>query len=125
MKTPTHFGLRALPRHAGRAAASVAVCLIAATAVLVAPQAHGAPLAGSAKASLAGLDLSTPEGQNEAKKRLHQAARLACSRSEDHLDLGHQPHFVACVDRTLSAALQQLARFEEAATRAGRISAKN
>jgi UrcA family protein len=59
------------------------------------------------------LDLATAEGARAAHERLHAAARLACSRVEDSLDLGHQPHFVTCVDAAMAAAqpaFQELAR---------------
>lgn len=60
------------------------------------------------KVSLADLDLRTPEGARAAGERLHQTARLLCSRVADSRDLGHQPHFVACVDKTMAVALPQI-----------------
>src|SRR6266481_7090863 len=62
----------------------------------------------TSKVSLADLDLATPEGARVAHERLHTAARLACSRVEDSLDLGHQPQFVACVDAAMASALPQV-----------------
>jgi len=62
----------------------------------------------TAAVSLADLDLSTPQGVQAARERLHQAARQLCSQLEDSHDLGHQPHFVACVDAATAAAWQRL-----------------
>jgi UrcA family protein len=59
--------------------------------------------------SLADLDLSTPKGTRLANERLRKVARRLCSRLSDELDLGHQPHFVACVDQATINAQQQLA----------------
>jgi len=62
----------------------------------------------AAKVSLADLDLRTPEAARTAGERLHEMARLLCSRVADSRDLGHQPHFVACVDKAMAAALRQI-----------------
>jgi UrcA family protein len=71
-----------------------------------AKQTGDAPVTRSAKVSLDGLDLSTPEGARAAHERLHEAARLACSRVVDSLDLSRQSNFVACVDETMAATLR-------------------
>ncbi|MFI4869714.1 MAG: UrcA family protein [Steroidobacterales bacterium] len=67
------------------------------------------PDSRSARVSLADLDLTTEAGVRAAQERLHQAARRLCSQLADSEDLGHQPHFVKCVDQTLAAALRQVA----------------
>jgi UrcA family protein len=72
------------------------------------PQLAAVTETSTVKLSLADLDLSTPAGAQAAQERLHAAARLACSRLEDSLDLGRQPHFVECVDSTMAGALPQV-----------------
>jgi UrcA family protein len=58
--------------------------------------------------SLADLDTSTSQGAQAARDRLRATARRLCSLLQDSRDLGHQPHFVACVEHTLANALHQL-----------------
>jgi UrcA family protein len=58
--------------------------------------------------SLADLDISTPQGAQAARDRLQQTARRLCSQLQDSRDLGHQPHFVACVDRAMASTLRQI-----------------
>jgi UrcA family protein len=58
----------------------------------------------SMRVSLADLDLSTRQGTRIADERLRTAARRLCGRLSDELDLGRQPHFVACVDRAMADA---------------------
>src|ERR1035438_7299463 len=74
----------------------------------IAQQSSVAAETSSAKVSLAGLDLSTPEGLGIARDRLHDAVRLACSRVAASRDLAHQPNFVKCVEDTQARAMQQV-----------------
>jgi UrcA family protein len=87
--------------------ALLALCVLASAAV-TAPAAAATPAARSANVSLAGLDLSTPEGVRLARERLRGAARRLCSQVADDLDLSRQTNFVACVDETLAAALRKV-----------------
>ena len=96
-----HF--QAAVRTVGR----IALC-VAALIVAIAQQSSVAAETSSAKVSLAGLDLSTPEGLGIARDRLHDAVRLACSRVADSRDLAHQPNFVKCVEDTQARAMQQV-----------------
>jgi len=90
-----------------RTAVLTALCvLICATAM--AQQPSGAVESASRKISLAGLDLSTPEGMAAARERVHEAARQLCSEVAHSTDLAHQPNFIKCVDATMASALQQL-----------------
>ena len=91
-----------------RAAILMALCTLGAGAALAAEASPSAAISRSTTVSLAGLDLSTSAGIVEARKRLHQAARAACSRVSDSLDLSHQTNFLKCVDESLTNALQQL-----------------
>jgi UrcA family protein len=88
-----------------RTATLIALCVAAPFAAY----ASGAAETSSVKISLGDLDLATPEGTRRAHQRLHAAARLACSRVEDSLDLGRQQHFVECVDAAMALALPQVA----------------
>jgi UrcA family protein len=63
----------------------------------------------SVRVNLSGIDLSTSVGQEKAKERLHQAARLTCQRVEDGLDLSHKENYLACVDAALTQAMPKLA----------------
>jgi UrcA family protein len=63
----------------------------------------------SMRVSVADLDQSTPEGARIAEQRLRHAARVLCGRLSDELDLGSQPHFVACVDQAMADAQRSLA----------------
>jgi UrcA family protein len=78
---------------------------------------HSAPTAardsGSIHVQLANLDLSTSVGRQTAYDRLHQAARIVCSRASDPLDLGRQIHTAACIDRTMAKATASLAQLVE------------
>lgn len=68
---------------------------------------------GSLHVQLADLDLRTSVGRQTAYDRLHQAARIVCSRASDPLDLGRQIHAVACIDRTMAKATASLAQLVE------------
>lgn len=61
-----------------------------------------------APVSLADLNLATPQGAQTARDRLRETARQLCSRVQDSRDLGHQQHFVACVQEALADALRHV-----------------
>jgi UrcA family protein len=89
------------------ATALLALCVLASAAV-AAPAPDTTPVTRSTNVSLAGLDLSTPEGVGLARDRLRGAARRLCGQVADDLDLSHHTNYVACVDKTLAAALRKL-----------------
>jgi UrcA family protein len=62
----------------------------------------------SSAVSLAGLDLSTPAGESAARERVHQAARVVCSRTQDPYDLAPNWDYVKCVASAEQGALKQL-----------------
>jgi UrcA family protein len=62
----------------------------------------------SATVSLSGFNLSTPRGVREAREKVQQTARLLCAQLEDPTDLGHQQHFVACVEGAVANALRSV-----------------
>jgi UrcA family protein len=68
------------------------------------------PGTSSVRVNFSGIDLSTSGGQEKAKERLVQAARLTCQRVEDELDLSHRENYLACVDTALSQAMPKLAQ---------------
>jgi UrcA family protein len=88
--------------------ALLALCVLLASAAVAAPPTDTAPVTRSAKVSLAGLDLSTPEGARAARERLRGTARRLCTQVADDFDLSHQPNFVAFVDETWAAALRKV-----------------
>ena len=58
--------------------------------------------------SLAGLDLSTPEGMSAARERVDKTARRLCSQLADPADLSHQTNYVKCVDDAVADAMLQV-----------------
>jgi UrcA family protein len=90
-----------------RTAVLTALCVLG-SATAMAQQTSGVVESASAKISLAGLDLSTPEGMAAARERVHQAARQLCSEVAHSTDVAHQPNFIKCVDATMASAFQRL-----------------
>jgi UrcA family protein len=68
------------------------------------------PATSSVRVNFSGVDLSTSAGQEKAKERLVQAARLTCLRVEDEQDLSHHENYLACVDTALAQAMPKLAQ---------------
>jgi UrcA family protein len=62
----------------------------------------------SEKVSIAGLDLSTPDGLSVARERVHQVARRLCLQLVDQNDLSHQSNYVSCVEDAVAGAMQQV-----------------
>lgn len=62
----------------------------------------------SAKVSIAGVDLSTPQGARDARERIRQTASKLCAQVADELDLSHHANYLACVDDTIGAALKKV-----------------
>jgi UrcA family protein len=92
-----------------RTTALLALCVLASAVAVAGPQTDTAPVTRSAKVSLVGLDLSTPEGARAARERLRETARRLCTQVADSLDLSHQSNFVACVEESLMKAQGQIA----------------
>jgi UrcA family protein len=97
--------------------ALLTLCVLASAAV-AGPTSDTAPVRRSARVSLAGLDLSTPDGARAARERLRGTARRLCGQVADDLDLSHQSNFVACVDETLATALRRVTEIGESTARA-------
>jgi UrcA family protein len=84
------------------------VCVIGSAAALAGSEVD-ASVARSAKVSIAGLDLSTPQGASAARERLRQTARKLCAQVADELDLSQQANYLACIDQSVAKAMQQVA----------------
>jgi UrcA family protein len=106
MNTATRLGSASCLKAGLPTTALLALCVLASVAE-AAPTSDTTPVTRSAKVSLAGLDLSTPDGARAAREQLRGTARRLCAQIADGLDLSHQSNFVACVDETLAAALRQ------------------
>jgi UrcA family protein len=68
--------------------------------------------------TLSDLDLSTAQGQQIAKERVHQMARTLCSQVADPTDMSHVYNYVACINAAVARAdvsLQALIKKESAA----------
>lgn len=50
------------------------------------------------------LDLSTVQGQQIARERVHQLARTLCQQVADPTDMSHHANYLACVDATVGKA---------------------
>ncbi len=62
----------------------------------------------SAKVSVADLDLRTTAGMMAAQARVRQMARRLCTQVEQLDDLSVHDNYLACVDASVTAAMQQL-----------------
>jgi UrcA family protein len=71
-------------------------------------RADSSPEIRSSTVSLAGIDLSTPAGQSAARERVHEAARVVCSRAQDPHDLAPSWGYVKCVASSEQNAWKQL-----------------
>jgi UrcA family protein len=84
------------------------------SAAAMAQQQAAAAETSTTTVSLAGLDLSTPEGVTAARERLRHTASRLCAQVADELDLSHHANFLKCVD---DAMARSLPRLEELARR--------
>jgi len=91
-----------------RTAVMMAFCVLGPLTAMAQQPAPAAQETRSAKVSLAGLDLSTPEGMSAARERLRGGAVRLCSQVADELNLSHHANFLKCVDSAVTSALQQL-----------------
>jgi UrcA family protein len=61
-----------------------------------------------AKVSVADLDLGTAGGMKAAQARVREVARHLCTQLEQMDDLSRHANYLACVDSSVTAAMQQL-----------------
>ena len=78
------------------------LCAVAPAALFTGKQGAEFSAASNARVSLAGLDLSTPDGAREADERIRKAAHALCARN-----LGKRP-LDWCVDDVLAAGQRQI-----------------
>jgi UrcA family protein len=89
-----------------RVLALLALCALAPAAFLIGKEGSASPAARSARVSLVGLDLSTPDGARDARERIRKAARDLCARNPSQRSL--ERSFDFCVDDVISAAQRQI-----------------
>jgi len=85
---------------------------------LIAQSQAAASEARTSAVTLADLDLSTSDGVDIARNRLHQAARQLCSDTVGEAS-PHAPDFIACVNDTVTNALRQIDQPGRAAIESG------
>ena len=93
------------PALAGAYAALFAVTPLAA---LGDPLTVPAPHTLESKVSLADLDLSTPQGNRAAHKRLRKTAESLCRQLQDSSSASFRWTYAACVKEAFANAIQQL-----------------
>jgi UrcA family protein len=86
----------------------IALCTMGLVAAIDAQRPATAGDVRTAKVSVADLDLGTTAGMMAAQARVRQMARRLCSQVEHLDDLSHYENYLACVDASVTAAMQQL-----------------
>ena len=85
------------------AAASLAVLAVTASAGSADPGAQR-----SEKISVKDLDLTTVDGVDAARARVHQAARRLCFAVSSPEDRSRRTNYLTCVDDTILAAMKEI-----------------
>jgi UrcA family protein len=67
-----------------------------------------AAVPGALKVSLAGLDLSTPEGVRAAQERVRLAARRVCAKVANSADMQRQLDYITCIDEAMAPVVAQI-----------------
>jgi UrcA family protein len=109
MKTATQLAFSSCHKPIIGTTTLLALCVIGSGDALAGSEVD-ASVTRSSKVSIAGLNLSTPQGARAARERLRQTARKLCGQVADELDLSHHENYVACVDKSVARAMQQVAR---------------
>ncbi len=91
-----------------RAAALIALCALASAAAFADPPATPPADTRSTKVSLAGLDLSTPEGARAAYARIKATAEHLCFQMSDPSEIDYQAAYNVCVRETLAATVRRI-----------------
>jgi UrcA family protein len=95
----------------------MALLALAPFAMIAPSQAAGTEIHTS-NVTLADLDLSTSEGVNIARDRLHLAARRLCSQAVT-LNSSNVENYIACMNETLTDAVRQIDQPGRAAVESG------
>jgi len=101
MTTDTQLPRRSSAQTAARAAALVALCVLAPTVAL----SNQPPATRVAKVSLGGLDLSTGAGSRAAYERIKTVAERLCFQVEND---PFREIYARCVRETLTAAMRRI-----------------
>jgi UrcA family protein len=104
MHTETQLPRRSISLQTSIRAVVIAALFALASAVTVADQ-PPAPATRVAKVSLAGLDLSTPEGKRAAYERIRSVVERLCFQLWDD---PHREIYDACVHETLGNAVRRM-----------------
>jgi UrcA family protein len=105
MKTETQLTRRSIsPPCAIRAVALVGLFVLTSAAAL----ADQPPATEVAKVSLAGLDLSTPEGARAAYERIKTTAQRLCFRLSDSRKIDFQAVYNECVVETVADTVRRI-----------------
>jgi UrcA family protein len=80
----------------------VALCALAPAAFLTSKEGTPSPAPRSVRVSLAGLDLSTPDGARDARERIRKTARDLCAQNLGQRSLDF------CVEQVAAAAQRQI-----------------
>ena len=62
----------------------------------------------SARVSFGDLNLSTPQGVEAARERIHQTARRLCTKVADRNDRSRRENFISCVQSAMAGAVPRL-----------------
>ncbi len=109
MNTNTHLAARPIsPQIAFRAAALGALFTFASVAVFADQPPAPAAATRAAKVSLAGLDLSTPEGAHSAYERIKTTAEHLCFWLSDSRKIDYWAVYSACVNDTLADTVRRI-----------------
>jgi UrcA family protein len=109
MNTETQQSLSSIsPGTAFRNAALAALLTLASAAAFADPPTAPAADTRVAKVSLAGLDLSTPEGTQAAYARIMTVAERLCFHLGDPSLIDNQAIYKACVAETLADSMRRI-----------------
>jgi len=109
MNTKTHLAARPIsPQIAFRAAALGALFTLASITAFADQPPAPAAATRAAKVSLAGLDLSTPEGAHAAYERIKTTAERLCFQVSDSRDIDYRAVYTACVIDTLTDTVRRI-----------------
>jgi UrcA family protein len=86
----------------------MALCTIGLVAALDAQRPASADDVRMAKVSVADLDLGTTAGMKAAQGRVRKVAQHLCAQVAQMDDLSRHDNYLACVDASVTAAMQQL-----------------
>ena len=89
---------------------AIVAVLTAAVCTTTTQSVIASPATSSVRINFSVIDLSTSAGQEKARERLVQAARLTCQRVVDEQDLSRHENYLACVDTALAEAMPKLAQ---------------